>query len=173
MLTVPFLGTSLALRTVSGSTVTDNWTLQFRYSEMCTNFDHANGGTSFTGKARLRGDAFRVGSQFFPVTTFVEQSLGNAPSLIMTLVDSTYVPANSEGSWSMTVTNVANPFSAQYTYTPLITNIDVDAQVFATLNGTGCQGGMVAIFEANDGEDLGGSKSAFQLTRGNLSVCPI
>lgn len=172
MLTISYVGTSVGLETISTSVLTHTWTLQFRYNGICTNFNHDGTSGTFTGRARLTGEAWKVDN----LNSSVSSMIGAAPSLVMTVYETSYIPSFSVGSWGMTVTNVANPFSSSYTgATTTFAAIDAEVHcrpVSFVASGS-VQGDITGDFNVHLGESLGdsGNDTGFQMSRGGS--CPV
>ena len=169
MLTISNLGTQLEV----SNTLTTIWTLQFQYYNICTNFDHDGTSSNFTGRARLCGNAVRVGTQFS--TSLAPQPLGPAPTLTMTVVSASYFSAISIGHWLMTVENVANPFGTSYLYSTFaVTQIQGSVACISVSfqSADQCVGEIHGNFDGNHGQGFGDEGvGVFELTRGGF--CPV
>jgi hypothetical protein len=107
MLTFTALGTSI-------SSSSETWTLEFRYADICTNFDHPSGATSFSGNGRINtGEAFRIFTDSSFIATSI--SIGTAPAMVLGLQDATYQLTGS-ATWTFTGIGFANPYGGFYTH---------------------------------------------------------
>lgn len=157
MLTFTQIGTSLS--------ATDIWTLEYRYNNICSNFDHSSGATEFSGNARINGGtAYRHSS-----TTTI--SLGTAPALTLGVSDGTYNSSGPQAFWVMTMSPVSNPYSGfSFGLTALSS---IAASVFASVSfsnvddASGLLGGYLGI---QSGPITYGA-SSFALSRGGS--CPV
>jgi hypothetical protein len=85
------------------------WTLEFRYGNICTNFDHSPSATAFSGNARINGGtAYRY-------TLTNTQQIGTAPAIILGIEFSSFIPSASVAYWNMTASPFPNPYST-FTY---------------------------------------------------------
>lgn len=157
MLTFTSIGTSVS--------TTDIWALEFRYANVCTNFDHTSGATFFGGNARINGGTA------YGVSGSTSQSLGTAPSLVLGVSDSSFDTIGTVAYWIMTMSPIANPYSAFSHSASALTALA--ASMIASLTFTDVNGGFgqVAGYLGNQSGPITFGFEGLNLTRGGS--CPV
>ena len=166
----------LTLSNLFVTTITDLSTLsgtytafaEYRYGNICTNFNHDGTSQSFTGKVLATGGVWEVVRSSGSLLT--ESSVTDAPPLTLTVGNGVFAPVNSQvGTAACQITGGLSPLPGISTLgTDPVTSITVLGSMFMELSGDTVTGSVGATFTAfRCGLDTLPSQFApFSLTRG-------
>lgn len=168
-----FIGLPATLGT-SADGLSTTWTLVFRYTSFCTNFVHDGHSSTFTGKARLQGDAVNVGLDLVhSILTTV--TIGQAPDLTMTVATALFTTTGTITApyFQLAFSSVAQPYS---TYSPNYTTLDGSfaAQTISFVGSDSVEGIVYGEINGNSGGggvELGSGNVFVSLSRGGS--CPV
>ena len=154
--------TTNSLSTVE--TVSNTAVLIYGYESICTNFDHAPAGVTFTGRARIQGTAYLVDS-----LNYSFMSIGAAPEVTLTVAGASYDPTSSVALFTMTGSIIDSMYMTfTKTFSLLEFTVDVSAE-FATADS--CIAGQTTTVLGDGGCPAGGGSGPLTLTRGG--ICPV
>jgi hypothetical protein len=139
--------------------------LFYGYESICTNFDHAPAGLTFTGRARIQGTAYVVDT----INGLSLSSIGPAPEVTLTVANAAYDPSSSAALFTMTGSVVDSMYvSFSKTFSLLEFEVGVSAE-FATADS--CIAAQNTTVLGDGGCPAGGGSGPLTLTRGG--ICPV
>jgi hypothetical protein len=156
------VGPSLTVICDQTTSVSATWRLDYEYQNLCTNFDHDPAATTFSGRARLQGVAWRLDD-----TTSTQ--VGAAPEIVLTVSVGSYDTSSSFGYFSMTAVSVVDSLYPGYSHP--YSNFGVGILGSAQFTSPNACSGSLQAFAHAGGTTIAKGTADFVLTRGG--TCPV